>query len=330
MKKRVLMYGALTLGVAGLLPGAVIAQDRSGIGQDRSGIGIGQSRPVGDIPGPIDSIQDLQDTAKMLFKMADTNNDGQISQKEATDVGNLLVGGFFFRADANGDGTLTPEESRAAREALFQQQPLLRYIVQKAKPNNGGQGAGATDQPGQPGGQNPAANPGRAIANLLDSNHDQRIQAAELRQAVQTSVQTLFTIADANQDGQLSPAEPNPAIGEAARTAVQVTFQNADADRNGALSMAEFDRALTEPAHAAFRVLDSNNDNQLSLEELQKAQQVIADQIRRLRTPDTGNTNARQAQAVGTPTTNAVSTSSPGIGTASPPVSPAPAPAPPQ
>ena len=44
----------------------------------------------------------------MLFKLADTNNDGQISQKEATDAGNLLVGGFFFRADANGDGTLTP------------------------------------------------------------------------------------------------------------------------------------------------------------------------------------------------------------------------------
>ena len=60
--------------------------------------------------GPIRSIQDLQDTAKMVFKLADTNNDGQISQKEATDVGDLLVGGFFFRADANGDGTLTPDE----------------------------------------------------------------------------------------------------------------------------------------------------------------------------------------------------------------------------
>jgi len=36
--------------------------------------------------GPIQSIQDLQDTAKMLFKLADTNNDGQISQKEATDA----------------------------------------------------------------------------------------------------------------------------------------------------------------------------------------------------------------------------------------------------
>src|SRR5205814_3936083 len=128
-----LMYGALALGLAGLLPGT----------------GLAQNRPAGDLPGPIDSIQDLQDTAKMLFKMADTNNDGQISQKEAIDVGNLLVGGFFFRADANGDGVLTPEESRAARDQLFQQQPLLRYVLQKAKPNNGGTQIGGTTQPGQ-------------------------------------------------------------------------------------------------------------------------------------------------------------------------------------
>ena len=50
------------------------------------------------LPGPIDSLGDLQDTGKMLFKLADTNNDNRISQKEAVDAGNLLAGGFFFRA----------------------------------------------------------------------------------------------------------------------------------------------------------------------------------------------------------------------------------------
>ena len=73
---------------------------------------LADDRPKAGI-GPIQSIQDVQDTAKMLFKLADTNNDGQISQKEATDAGNLLVGGFFFRADANGDGVLTPRRSPA-------------------------------------------------------------------------------------------------------------------------------------------------------------------------------------------------------------------------
>jgi len=260
-------------------------------------VGIAQDRhKPGDIPGPIDSISDLQDTARMLFKMADTNNDGQISQKEAIDVGNLLVGGFFFRADANGDGVLTPEEARAARESLLQQKPLLRYIFQKAKPTNGGQPTGEPNQPGQVA-RNIATNPIQTIGNLLDTNHDQKIEASELRQAVQTSVQTLFTIADANQDGQLSPAELNRAVGEAARTSMQVAFQNADSDHNGALSLAEFDKALTEPAHAVFRVLDANNDNQISLDELQRAQQVIAQQIQRLRVPEPSNSPLRQIQS---------------------------------
>ena len=86
-----------------------------------------------DLPGPIHSIEDLQDVGKFLFKLADTNNDNRISQKEAIDAGNLLAGGFFFRADTNGDGVVTPDEARAAREALFNQRPLLRFIFQRSK-----------------------------------------------------------------------------------------------------------------------------------------------------------------------------------------------------
>jgi len=285
MLNRLLIPGVLALGVAAL-PGMARAQHHE----------------QGDLPGPIDSVKDLQDTAKMLFKMADTNNDGQISQKEAQDVGNLLVGGFFFRADANGDGVLEPQEAQAAREQLFRQQPLLRYVFQKARPQNTGAaapgGAAPSNPNTQPGqvAQNIAANPVQAIGNLLDSNHNQKIEAAELRQAVQQGVQMLFQVADANNDGQLSPAELNRAVGQAARMAVQIAFQTADADRNGSISVEEFDKALTEPAHAAFRVLDANNDGQLSMDELQRAQQIIGNQIMRLQVPDAPNSPVRQLQ----------------------------------
>jgi len=290
MSNRSLALGALVLGIAASAPSWAMAQQR----------------PAGDIPGPIDNIRDLQDTAKMLFKMADTNNDGQISQKEATDVGNLLVGGFFFRADANGDGTLDPQEAQAAREQLFRQQPLMKYVFMKAKPEPGEVAAATGNNPVA---RNIANNPAQAIGNLLDTNHDRKIEASELRQAVGQGVAMLFQVADANQDGQLSPVELNQAVGEAARTATQVAFQTADMDRNGAISMAEFDKALTGPAHAAFRVLDANNDNQLSLDELQRAQQVISDQIRRLQMPDAPNSPIRQLQ-------NSSATTSTGIGQA--------------
>ncbi len=286
MLNRLLILGAFALGIA-VLPGTVMAQRHQ----------------QGDLPGPIDNVQDLQDTAKMLFKMADTNNDGQISQKEAVDVGNLLVGGFFFRADANGDGVLEPQEAQAAREQLFRQQPLLRYVFEKARPQNAGAvtPGDVRNQPPDQAARNIAANPVKAIGNLLDTNHNQKIEAAELRQAVQQGVQMLFQVADANQDGQLSPAELNRAVGEAARTATQVAFQTADTDRNGAISMEEFDKALTEPAHAAFRVLDANNDGQLSLDELQRAQQVIANQIMRLQVPEPANSPLRSSRAARRP-----------------------------
>jgi len=247
----------------------------------------------------------LQDTAKLVFKLADTNNDDQISQKEAIDAGNLLVGGFFFRADANGDGVLTAQEAQQARETLYAQQPLLRFIVERAKPTDATQAnlpqnnqpivAGTANDPANVA-RSLAADPMGTIGNLLDTNRDQKSEAGELRQAVQTGVQTLFLVAETNQDGQLSHYELNAAVIGVAKSAVQTVFQVADVDRNGMLSMDEYDKALTEPAHAVFRVLDANGDNQLTLVELQRAEQIIADQIQRLQVPEPGNSVSNQIQ----------------------------------
>ena len=291
MRRIMGIHGTVALGLATLASAACYADDKKDV-----------------VPGPIDSISDLQDTAKLLFKLADTNNDGQISQKEAVDAGNLLVGGFFFRADTNGDGVLTEQEGQQGRESLFAQQPLLKFVLERAKPTNLPQGnqaqnvqpiaAGTTNDPARVA-QSLATDPVRTIENLLDTNRDQKIEASELRQAVQTGVSTLFLVADTNQDGQLSPYELNAAVGEVAKSAVQSVFQAADADRNNMLSMNEYDKALAEPAHAVFRILDANADQQLSLEELQRAQQIIADQIQRLRVPEPSNSITNQVRAGG-------------------------------
>jgi Ca2+-binding EF-hand superfamily protein len=231
----------------------------------------------GDIPGPIDSLQDLQDTGKMAFKMADTNNDGQVSQKEATDAGNLIVGGFFFRADADGNGTLTREEANAAREALFRQQPLLRVVAQRAKAADAATGNNATP------------NPAAGLANLLDSNNDKQLQGTEVRQAVQTAVQGLYGVADTNRDGQMSPAEVNAAILGAARAAAEAAYAAADKDRNGSLSQEEFIQSVTEPAKGVFAALDLDGNGQLSPEEARRVQQVVGRQLQNLQVPEPAN-----------------------------------------
>jgi Ca2+-binding EF-hand superfamily protein len=229
-----------------------------------------------DLPGPIDSLQDLQDTGKMLFKLADENNDGQISQKEAVDAGNLMIGGLFFRADANGDGALEPQEMQAAREEILREKPMLNIFLQRMRAQNAAQA-------------NNTANAARGAMSLLDSNNNGKIEAAELRQLVATSVQSAFAATDTNRDGQLSPTEVNAAIVGAARSAAQAAFQRADSDGNGQLSQQEFIKALDEPASTVFKVVDANNDGQLSPQEAQAAARMIGSQLRSLNVPEAPN-----------------------------------------
>ncbi len=229
-----------------------------------------------DLPGPIDSLQDLQDTGRMIFKAVDENNDGQISQKEAVDAGNLGIGGLFFRADANGDGMVTQDEARQARDTFLAQKPMVRFLMQRAQ----------TAKP-QPNAGTP--NPAAIFMGLIDSNNDKQLQATEVRQAVQTAVQGLFAAADTNRDGFMSPVEVNAAIAGAVKAAQQASFQAADGDNNGQISKEEFNKALTDPANAAFQVLDANGDGQLSQQELQQAGKMIEGQVRRTMLPEAPN-----------------------------------------
>jgi len=227
-----------------------------------------------DLPGPIDTPEDIRDTANMLFKMADTNQDNRISQQEVLNLANMLVGGLFFAADQNGDGTVSQEEARAAREQqLMRQSPLLRALVQEARKEDTREAIGAQGSPNQ----------AQALRSLLDANNDRQLQAAEVRQAAQTAVQAMFAAADTDRDNQLTGTEINAALIGAARQAEQAAFQRADADHNGQLSEEEYKKAIVGPALLIFRIVDTNDDHQLSPEEAQRAQQIIAQEIRYLR-----------------------------------------------
>lgn len=236
-----------------------------------------------NIPGPVESLENLQETGRILFKLADENNDGQISQKEAVDAGNLLVGGFFFRADKNGDGVLSQEEAHDASEAFLAAKPWLRYVIQTAQYNKRHEGGGASN------GNNNQMSPLAVVASAFDSNNDKQLQASELRQAVQTTVQSGFAAADTNRDGQLSPAEVNAAIIGLGRQATQIAFDQVDTDKNGQLSQAEFEKAIVEPARVAFKVVDRNHDGQISREEAQAARQVVVSKVRALNVLEPSN-----------------------------------------
>ncbi len=144
--------------------------------------------------------------------MADTNKDGQISQQEAIDAGNLVVGGYFFRADKDGNGSVSKEESDQAREAVMARMPLLRVVVQRSA-SEGSQGHGRN------------AHARQGAMSLLDTNGDGQIQGPEVKQAVQTTVQSVYAVADTNRDGQMSTSEVNAAIAGAGRSIIQAMYQ---------------------------------------------------------------------------------------------------------
>jgi Ca2+-binding EF-hand superfamily protein len=189
---------------------------------------------------------------------------------------------------------VTAAEATAAREALFNQRPLFRFIFQRTKEETARQGNQSAVAQGKP-----------SLKDYLDSNHDGNITAPELRQAVQTSVQSLFLMADRNGDGHIDNNEINAAVADAGRAAIQTAFNAADTDKNGAVSQAEFDQALVKPGHILFAIFDANRDNQISHDELRSGMQIIQGELRAMRVPEptiTLGSQLRQPVAVPAPT----------------------------
>jgi Ca2+-binding EF-hand superfamily protein len=264
--------GVLALGLIAL-PGVGRAQER----QERPEQREHREVDLNNI-SPLEALRNVQNTGRMIFVMADVNHDGQVSQQEATDAGNLLVGGFFFEADADGNGIVTREESKRISDRYLSQNPWMRYVVDSLRA-----------QAKQKNAQNSNPNPFLSLTAVLDTNNDRQVQASELRQLVQTVTQSFFAAADTNRDGQMSPSEVNAAVAGGVRAMGQLAFQQADTDNNGQLSREEYDKAIVEPANIIFQIVDLNHDGQISQQEAQTIERAAISQIKMVQLPEPAN-----------------------------------------
>jgi len=278
------------------------------------------------MPSPVEVVRSIQNTGRMVFMAADVNHDGQVSLQEAIDLNSMLVGGVFFRADADGNGSVTEAEMKGVTDRYLNENPWMKYIAEslraQAKQRRNGQNSNVT-------------NPIQGLEVLLDVNNDKQIQASELRQLVQTVTQSVFAAADTNRDGQMSPSEANAAVAGGIRAIAQAGFQQADTANNGQISRAEFDKAIIEPANVAFQILDLNHDGEISRQEAQQIQRGILNQVRRMQVPEAPNslTNLIESgktpgEAAPVPTFTTPNTGNAGQNTRPPAPAPIPAPGP--
>ncbi|WP_437621783.1 hypothetical protein [Sorangium sp. So ce1151] len=190
----------------------------------------------------------VESTMTRLVALADANEDGALSKEEALGLTNVVVGGFFFRADENGDGVVTLEEGRKVRAELMNQNPAAAALFQEARRTTGN-------------------SPFATLARLFDVDYGKPLAIAEARDAARGAVEDLYRAADQDRDGILSRAEASAVAWDGARALGRSAFEAADGDRNGRLTLQEFQAALQGPAQVAFAMADTNNDGQLTEDE---------------------------------------------------------------
>jgi len=211
--------------------------------------------------GSCEPAPELSNILSRIADTADSSGNGQIEKEEAYAASDFLVGGFFFYADKNSDGTVSPEEGRAARERLMERYPSLTATLTMA----------GTPRPGL-----------SKMAELLGIEYAQGVSSAEMRAAAHRVADEIFDLADSNRDSSLTLAEAQAAGHERMRALGMAAFNANDANDDQHLTLDEFRSALDGPTRFAFQAADSNKDGKLSEAE---AGGAVRGAVRRLWVP---------------------------------------------
>ncbi len=203
---------------------------------------FGQVRERGDLLG----------SGTVLLILGDTDRDGRLSREEAIAAGGQLIGGYFKQADLNQDGNLDAKESLKARDALLRDNPLLSLIQTQFREEMGI----STDSP-----VDPAARSG--FIEILATAEDRTLSATELQRALESTVNSLFEVADTDGNARLDPAELNHVVKSGVRACMQTALREADLDQDGQISMAELENASRLPSRFLLQGLDPATKQQL-------------------------------------------------------------------
>jgi len=209
-------------------------------------------RPAPDANGGSNELVAL---AEKVFDLADLDGDGRVSKAEALGTASFYAGGFFLRADADEDGTVTPSEAAESLQGPMSQ-PLVAEVVTTLR-NAGGQ------------------NPVQQLSRVLDVEHGQPLTVKEARAASRRGVDALFATGDTNRDGALSRDELRAVAVRMNHGAPSISFSAADTNHDGTIDRDELEAVALVPIRDAFEKADADGDGKLSAVEVQVAMRLL-------------------------------------------------------